>query len=241
MCWVGEGKYVLFLISVDAIPGLQTASSSIEQRFSRFINSGHARMSGHECREMSELKWHRIVDLMGQRAIVKLSPFAQKVFHDDTFQTWLVSRGDKIAPGPAPVSARAAPASLHAADRPHLARPMSAPRAYPSSREDHDTQPYMGSGVRALSDRSSAAAKSNTAAGYRSGSGGNPATARGGSISSSNSRPTSTPRGGARRGSDTTYSSHSNAYGASSGDARESHKSLAPSSASSNWVSGRRY
>lgn len=216
---------MLFLVFVDAIPGLHQASSSIDRRFSQFINSGNSRQTGHECREMSELKWHSVVDLMGTRATVKLSAFAQKVFHDNTFQAWLVACGDKIISGTSNVDHTAThsasrssqhstmshvPGSHHGVDRTpgsHKTRPMSAPRTSLPSRgiynssAPHPSQPHVGSGAKASNDRNYSTTRSTTAAGYSSST--VQATQRrgsdtGGFASSSSGRPSSASRAGMR-------------------------------------------
>ena len=138
MCWFGEGKYALFLVNVDAVPSLRSATSDIDNLFSRFIQRAHSRRSGVECREMSEIKWHSVGDMMGSRAVVALSEFCSKVFHDSTFQEWLVARDDMFWGGNGNTSsARHAGSSNGIPSSPVRAaasqRPQSAPRSAPGS------------------------------------------------------------------------------------------------------------
>ena len=88
-CWLPEGKYVLYLVSVDAVPGLRADTDDICQRFDTFILS--PKDTARDCyREMKSLKWVNSASLITAYSARKvLNSWSFAVFQTPPIKVWL--------------------------------------------------------------------------------------------------------------------------------------------------------
>ena len=110
VCWFGGGKYLLFMVSEVAVPGLQQEVADIDTKFSRYINSHKSYYAPQEQVEMSELKWLRLSELHS----APMTVFARKVMGDPVVKHWIRSvSGGGSAAAPAQYAASHNPTKGH--------------------------------------------------------------------------------------------------------------------------------
>lgn len=96
-CWLPAGKYVLYLVSVDDVPGLRADTDDICQRFGAFIS--HAPRSGKKSSgaiisdcycEMRALEWVNTTRLLTAGSTRKdFNPWSIIVFQSPIMKLWL--------------------------------------------------------------------------------------------------------------------------------------------------------
>jgi 8-oxo-dGTP pyrophosphatase MutT (NUDIX family) len=101
VCWFGGGKYILFMVQVDAMPEISQDVYDIEAKFAGYIHSNESYSSPDEHNEMSELKWVPLSSVLS----LQLTVFAKRLLSEPTLIHWIssVSGTSTSAAVPAPL------------------------------------------------------------------------------------------------------------------------------------------
>lgn len=97
VCWLPRGKYALYLVHVDAVPGLRAATADIEQKFAAFVSSPKYRAAPHEYKEMSGLRWASAARFVSP-PFPKANTWAVTVFSAAAVKEWLTKTAAELKP-----------------------------------------------------------------------------------------------------------------------------------------------
>lgn len=97
VCWLPRGKYALYLVNVDAVPGLRAATDDVDQKFARFVNSVAYHSAPHDFKEMSSLRWMPAARFVSP-PFPKSNSWAVSVFSAATVKEWIVKTTAELKP-----------------------------------------------------------------------------------------------------------------------------------------------
>ena len=97
VCWLPRGKYALYLVHVDAVPGLRAETEHAERKFAAFVASPRYRTAPIDFKEMTGLKWAPAARLVSP-PFPKSNPWSVTVFSAGAVKEWLTAKAEELKP-----------------------------------------------------------------------------------------------------------------------------------------------